>query len=84
MFPGDVLVGPLLDAIFGPRKPRPAPVPIRDDRNYGGPSRRFYGWPHSYPVLIGRCPLWVAVSLGAGGVGFLVPLLADAFWRALG
>ena len=78
MFPGDVLIGPLLDAIFGPRKPRPAPVPIRDDRNYGGPAKTFNGWPHSYPVLIGRCPAWLAVFLGAAGLGFLVTLIVGA------
>lgn len=46
-FPGDVLIGPILRAIFGPPKPRREPLQLPDDRNYGGPVRRFNGWPNT-------------------------------------
>jgi len=46
-FPGDVLIGPILRAIFGPPKPRREPLQLPDDRNYGGPERRFNGWPNT-------------------------------------
>ena len=46
-FPGDVLFGPILRAIFGPSKPRREPLQLPDDRNYGGPERRFGGWPNT-------------------------------------
>ena len=80
-FPGDVLIGPLIRAIFGQPKPRREPMPMPDDRGYGGPDRRFSGWPHSYPVLSGRCPLWLAVFLGAAGLAFLFVLVAHGFWE---
>ena len=45
-FPGDVLIGPILRAVFGQPKPRREPMPMPDDRGYGGPDRRFNGWPN--------------------------------------
>ena len=80
-FPGDVLIGPILRAIFGQPKPRREPMPMPDDRGYGGPTMKFNGWPHSYPVLSGRCPAWLAVFLGAAGLGFLVTLIVGALIR---
>ena len=46
-FPGDVLIGPLIRAIFGQPKPRREPIKLPDDRGYGGPDRRFNGWPNT-------------------------------------
>jgi hypothetical protein len=45
MFPGDVLVGPIIRALFGQPKYREVAKPP-DDRNYGGPEKKFNGWPN--------------------------------------
>ena len=45
-FPGDVLIGPILRAIFGQPKPRREPIKLPDDRGYGGPAKTFSGWPN--------------------------------------
>ena len=81
MFPGDVLIGPVLRAIFGQPKPRREPLKMPDDRGYGGPTMKFNGWPHSHQVLIGRCPAWLAEFLGAAGLGFLYCLIVGALVR---
>jgi hypothetical protein len=82
-FPGDVLIGPILRAIVGQPKPRREPIKLPDDRGYGGPDRRFNGWPHSHQVLIGRCPFWLVCVLSGISVGFVYCLLATAFLEAL-
>ena len=46
-FPGDVLIGPLIRAVFGQPKPRREPMRLPDDRNYGGPTMKFNGWPNT-------------------------------------
>ena len=76
-FPGDVLFGPLIRAVFGPPKPRREPARAPDDRHYGGPSMPFAGWPHSRRVSDG-CPDWLALALGLGGVLFLGWLMLSA------
>ena len=68
-FPGDVLLGPLIRAVFGPPKPRREPTRAPDARHYGGPSVPFSGWPHSRRVPDG-CSDWLAVFLGAAGLAF--------------
>ena len=75
------LLREIFSAIFGQPKPRREPMQMPDDRGYGGPAKTFTGWPHSYPVLIGRCPLWLAVFLGAAGLAFLFVLVAHGFWE---
>jgi hypothetical protein len=41
------LLHDILRAVFGPRKTRREPLQLPDDRNYGGPDRRFDGWPNT-------------------------------------
>jgi hypothetical protein len=41
------LLHDILRAIFGQPKPRREPLQLPDDRNYGGPERRFNGWPNT-------------------------------------
>jgi hypothetical protein len=41
------LLHDILRAIFGPPQPRREPPQPPDDRNYGGPERRFNGWPNT-------------------------------------
>jgi hypothetical protein len=41
------LLHDILRAVFGPPKTRREPLKMPDDRNYGGPERRFDGWPNT-------------------------------------